>query len=89
MLPIQGDIRYEDSIDQIVKTTVDQFGGIDILINNASAINLSPTEQLEPKRWDLMHDINVRGTFFMSRACLPALKKVQMRISSIYLHHSH
>lgn len=75
VLPIQGDIRYEDSIEHIVKTTVDQFGGIDILINNASAISLTPTEQTEPKRWDLMHDINVRGTFFMSRACLPYLKK--------------
>jgi len=75
VLPIQGDIRFEDSIEQIVKTTVEKFGGIDILINNASAINLSSTEQTEPKRWDLMHDINVRGTFFMSKACLPALKK--------------
>jgi citronellol/citronellal dehydrogenase len=75
VLPIQGDIRYEDSIEQIVKTTIDQFGGIDILINNASAITLTSTEQTEPKRWDLMHDINVRGTFFMSKACLPALKK--------------
>src|SRR5688572_16430067 len=77
VLPIQGDIRYEDSIEHIVKTTVDTFGGIDILINNASAINLSPTEQTEPKRWDLMHDINVRGTFFMSRACIPYLKKAE------------
>jgi citronellol/citronellal dehydrogenase len=75
VLPIQGDIRNEESIGQIVKTTIEQFGGIDILINNASAINLSPTEQMEPKRWDLMHDINVRGTFFMSKTCLPALKK--------------
>jgi citronellol/citronellal dehydrogenase len=75
VLPIQGDIRYEDSIEQIVKATVEQFGGIDILINNASAISLSATEQTEPKRWDLMHDINVRGTFFMSKACLPYLKK--------------
>jgi citronellol/citronellal dehydrogenase len=75
VLPIQGDIRFEDSIDQIVKTTVAKFGGIDILINNASAISLSATEQTEPKRWDLMHDINVRGTFFMSKACLPFLKK--------------
>ena len=75
VLPIQGDIRYEDSIDQIVKTTIDRFGGIDILINNASAISLTATEQTEPKRWDLMHDINVRGTFFMSKACLPYLKK--------------
>ena len=75
VLPIQGDIRYEDSIEQIVKATVEKFGGIDILINNASAISLSATEQTEPKRWDLMHDINVRGTFFMSKACLPFLKK--------------
>jgi citronellol/citronellal dehydrogenase len=75
VLPIQGDIRFEDSIEQIVKTTIDRFGGIDILINNASAISLTPTEQTEPKRWDLMHDINVRGTFFMSKACLPYLKK--------------
>ena len=75
VLPIQGDIRFEDSIQQIVKTTTDSFGGIDILINNASAISLTPTEQTEPKRWDLMHGINVRGTFFMSRACIPYLKK--------------
>jgi citronellol/citronellal dehydrogenase len=75
VLPIAGDVRYEDSIQQIVSTTVSTFGGIDILVNNASAINLSTTEQLEPKRWDLMHDINVRGTFFMSQACIPHLKK--------------
>mgnify|MGYP000562328570 CR=1 FL=1 len=77
VLPIAGDIRSEESIEHIVKTTVDTFGGIDILVNNASAINLSPTEQTEPKRWDLMHDINVRGTFFMSRACIPYLKKAE------------
>jgi citronellol/citronellal dehydrogenase len=75
VLPIQGDIRFEDSIEQIVKTTVEGFGGIDILVNNASAISLTPTEQTEPKRWDLMHDINVRGTFFMSKTCLPYLKQ--------------
>jgi len=75
VLPIQGDIRFEESIEQIVKTTMEGLGGIDILINNASAISLTPTEQTEPKRWDLMHDINVRGTFFMSKACLPHLKK--------------
>jgi citronellol/citronellal dehydrogenase len=77
VLPVQGDIRFEESIAQVVKTTVDTFGGIDILVNNASAIQLSPTEQTEPKRWDLMHDINVRGTFFMSRACIPYLKKAE------------
>ncbi|MDB5190898.1 MAG: NAD(P)-dependent oxidoreductase [Segetibacter sp.] len=74
-LPIQLDIRNEEQIEQAVKKTVDTFGGIDILINNASAISLTPTEQTEPKRFDLMHDINVRGTFFMSKACIPYLKQ--------------
>ncbi len=74
-LPLQVDIRYEDSINEAVSATVDTFGGIDILINNASAINLSPTEQTEAKRYDLMQDINVRGTFFMSKACIPFLRK--------------
>lgn len=77
VLAIQGDIRYEDSIRHIVETTVATFGGIDILVNNASAINLSPTEDTQPKRWDLMHGINVRGTFFMSQACIPHLKKAR------------
>jgi citronellol/citronellal dehydrogenase len=75
VLPLQGDIRFEESIEQVVKTTVDTFGGIDILVNNASAIHLAPTEQTAPKRWDLMQDINVRGTFFMCKACIPHLKK--------------
>jgi len=75
VLPIQGDIRYEESIEHIVKTTVDTFGKIDILINNASAINLTTTEETEYKRWDLMHSINVRGTFFMSKTCIPHLKR--------------
>ena len=74
VLPLQGDIRFEESIQHIVKTVSDTFGGIDILVNNASAINLSPTLQMEPKRFDLMHDINIRGTFFMSQACIPLLK---------------
>jgi len=74
-LAIQADIRYEDQIEAAVQQAAGQFGGIDILINNASAINLLPTEQLEPKRFDLMHDINVRGTLFVSRACIPYLKK--------------
>jgi citronellol/citronellal dehydrogenase len=75
VLPIKGDIRFEESIRDIVNQTVNTFGGIDILVNNASAINMSPTEQVEPKRWDLMHDINVKGTFFMSQACIPYLKQ--------------
>jgi citronellol/citronellal dehydrogenase len=74
-LAVQCDIRFEDQVQQVVDKAVEKFGGIDILINNASAINLTPTEQTEPKRFDLMYDINVRGTFMMSRACIPYLKK--------------
>jgi citronellol/citronellal dehydrogenase len=74
-LAVQCDIRFEEQIDHVVNKAVEKFGGIDILVNNASAINLSPTEQTEPKRFDLMYDINVRGTFMMSRACIPYLKK--------------
>jgi citronellol/citronellal dehydrogenase len=77
VLPLKGDIRYEESINDIVKVTVDTFGGIDILINNASAISLTVTEQTEWKRWELMHGINVRGTFFISKACMPYLKKAR------------
>jgi citronellol/citronellal dehydrogenase len=74
VLPLQGDIRNEDQIRAVVEKTAGTFGGIDILVNNASAINLTTTEQVEPKRYDLMHNINVRGTFFMSQACIPHLK---------------
>jgi citronellol/citronellal dehydrogenase len=74
-LPVQCDIRFEDQIQAAVDKAVTQFGGIDIVINNASAISLTPTEQTEPKRFDLMHDINVRGTFFVTKACIPHLKK--------------
>jgi citronellol/citronellal dehydrogenase len=73
-LAIQVDIRYEDQIAAAVQQTVDTFGGIDILINNASAIQLTGTEQTESKRFDLMHSINVRGTFLMTKACIPYLK---------------
>lgn len=73
-LAVQLDIRDEEQIDNAVQKAVETFGGIDILINNASAISLTPVEQTEPKRYDLMHDINVRGTFFMSKACIPFLK---------------
>jgi citronellol/citronellal dehydrogenase len=74
-LAVQCDIRFEDQVQQVIDKTVEAFGGIDILVNNASAINLTPTENIEPKRYDLMHDINVRGTFFVSKACIPHLKK--------------
>ena len=74
-LAVQCDIRFEDQVENAAKQAVEKFGGIDILINNASAINLSGTEQLEPKRFDLMYDINVRGTFMVSKYCIPHLKK--------------
>jgi len=73
-LAIQCDIRDEAQIQHAVDAAVKQFGGIDILINNASAISLTNIEQTESKRFDLMHAINVRGTFFVSKACIPYLK---------------
>lgn len=74
-LPVQCDIRSEEQVEQAVAKTIEVFGGIDILINNASAISLTPVEKTEPKRYDLMFDINVRGTFFVSRICIPHLRK--------------
>ena len=74
-LAVKCDIRDELQIQEAVDKAVETFGGIDVLINNASAISLTGTEKTEPKRFDLMHDINVRGTFFMSKACIPHLKK--------------
>jgi citronellol/citronellal dehydrogenase len=74
-LPLQCDIRFEDQIQSVIQKAVEKFGGIDIIINNASAISLTPTEQTEAKRFDLMHGINVRGTFLVTKACIPYLKK--------------
>jgi citronellol/citronellal dehydrogenase len=74
-LAVQCDIRFEDQVQAVVDQAVERFGGIDILVNNASAISLTNTEQTEPKRFDLMYDINVRGTFFVCKACIPHLKK--------------
>jgi citronellol/citronellal dehydrogenase len=74
-LAVQCDIRFEDQIQQMVQKTVETFGGIDILVNNASAISLTTTEQTETKRFDLMHSINVRGTFLVTKACIPFLKR--------------
>jgi len=74
-LPLQCDIRYEDQIEAAVNKTVETFGGIDILVNNASAISLTPTEQTDAKRFDLMTDIEIRGTFFICKTCIPHLKK--------------
>src|SRR4029079_12510897 len=74
-LAVQCDIRFEDQVQRVIDQCLQHFGGIDALINNASAISLTPTEKTEPKRFDLMHDINVRGTFFMCQACIPHLRK--------------
>lgn len=74
-LPVQVDIRDEANIQQAVQQAADKFGGIDILINNASAIQLPNTEQTPAKRFDLMYDINVRGTFLVTQHCIPWLKK--------------
>ena len=74
-LPIQCDIRDEDAIAAAVNKAATQFGGLDILINNASAINLTPTEKTPAKRFDLMFDVNVRGTFLTSQAVIPHLRE--------------
>ena len=74
-LPIQCDIRDEAQIEAAITKTAEQFGGIDILVNNASAINLTRTDQTPAKRFDLMFDVNVRGTFLTSQAALPHLRK--------------
>ncbi|MGA0902182.1 MAG: SDR family oxidoreductase [Candidatus Nanopelagicaceae bacterium] len=73
-LPIQCDIRDEEQIAQAIEKTASEFGGLDILINNASAINLTPTLATPAKRFDLMFDVNVRGTFLTSQAAIPHLK---------------
>jgi citronellol/citronellal dehydrogenase len=74
-LPIQCDIRDEAQIEAAIAKTAETFGGIDILVNNASAINLTRTDQTPAKRFDLMFDVNVRGTFLTSQAALPYLRK--------------
>jgi citronellol/citronellal dehydrogenase len=73
-LPLVVDIRFEDQVEGAVKKTVEAFGGIDILVNNASAISLTSTLSTPMKRYDLMHHINTRGTFVCSQACVPHLK---------------
>ena len=74
-LPVQCDIRFEESIQNAVDQAIEEFGGIDICVNKASAISLTPTLQTDMKRYDLMHNINGRGTFLMSKLCIPHLLK--------------
>jgi len=73
-LPMVGDVRNDDDITEAVLRTAGEFGGIDVVVNNASAIDLSGTLDLPTKRYDLMQDVNVRGTFLLSRAAIPLLK---------------
>ncbi len=74
-LPIVGDVRNDEDIADAVSQTIERFGGIDICVNNASAINLARPEELKMKAYDLMQDINVRGAFALSRACIPHLRE--------------
>ncbi len=74
-LPIVGDVRSDESIADVVARTVEEFGGIDICVNNASAIDLSGVDDLRMKSYDLMQNINVRGTYALSKACVPHLRK--------------
>jgi citronellol/citronellal dehydrogenase len=74
-LPIVCDIRFEDQVEGAVAKTVETFGGLDICINNASAISLTPSTATDMKRYDLMHGINARGTFLVSKTCIPHLRK--------------
>lgn len=74
-LPVVGDVRVDADVERAVAEGVAQFGGIDVVVNNASALNLSRTEDLPMKRFDLMQQINVRGTYLLTRTALPHLKQ--------------
>lgn len=74
-LAIVGDVRNDEDVAGAVAAAVERFGGIDVVLNNASAIDLSTTDKVDMKRYDLMQDINVRGTFLLSKLALPALRK--------------
>jgi NAD(P)-dependent dehydrogenase (short-subunit alcohol dehydrogenase family) len=74
-LAVMCDIREEAQVAEAVQKTVEKFGGIDICVNNASAIQLTGTLETDMKRYDLMHQINTRGTFLVSKTCIPHLKK--------------
>ena len=74
-LALQCDIRFEEQVEAAVKAAVEKFGGIDICVNNASAISLTSIGETEMKRFDLMHQVNARGTFLVSKTCLPHLLK--------------
>jgi citronellol/citronellal dehydrogenase len=72
---VVGDVRSDEDVQRAVEVGVERFGGVDICVNNASAIAVDPTEELSAKKFDLMMDINIRGTFLLTKACLPHLRK--------------
>ena len=74
-LPILGDVRNDEDVQRAVDSTVAEFGGIDIVVNNASAIDLSPPADISMKKYDLMQDINARGTFLLSKTAIPHLRQ--------------
>jgi citronellol/citronellal dehydrogenase len=82
-LPIVGDIRDADAVEAAVAKTVERFGGIDAVVNNASAINLAPMRDLDVKRYDLMQTINARGTFVVTRACLPHVREAKGHVLTL------
>src|SRR3954454_1565069 len=73
-MPVVGDVRSEEAVAAFVAEAAERFGGIDVCVNNASAIDLTGSVDLPVKRYDLMHSINARGTFVLSRACVPWLR---------------
>src|SRR6185312_10637408 len=74
-LAVVGDVRNEEDVQRAVDAAVERFGGVDVVVNNASAIATEPTETLSAKKYDLMMDINVRGTFLLTKAALPHLRQ--------------
>jgi citronellol/citronellal dehydrogenase len=72
---VVGDVRSEEDVQRAVDIAVQRFGGVDICVNNASAISVDPTETLSAKKFDLMQQINIRGTFLLTKACLPHLRR--------------
>jgi citronellol/citronellal dehydrogenase len=82
-LPIECDVRSEEQVLEAVRGTVDVFGGIDACINNASAISLTGTLDTPMKKYDLMHQVNIRGTFMVSQACLPHLQRSKGHILNL------
>ncbi|OBI89393.1 NAD(P)-dependent oxidoreductase [Mycobacterium sp. 1245805.9] len=74
-LAVVGDVRREEDVQRAVDAAVQRFGGVDVCVNNASAIAVDPTPVLSAKKYDLMQEINLRGTFLLTKACVPHLQK--------------